>query len=198
MINTALLVIEVQNDFMDNGSLPAKDTASLVQPLNHLLKWVESNDLKCIFTRAWHPANHCSFVNYGGIWPPHCVQGTKGAEFASGVRVPNFSTIIDIETEPQDNNPRCSAFENTDLERILKEANIHSLAVCGIATDYSVKTTVFDALKLKFDVTVLTDLVRPIDVAPGDSAIALSEMLAGGAALMTSSQFVNYSNNESH
>lgn len=180
----ALLVIEVQKDFCDGGVLPAKNTASLIPPLNELIHWSVSRHIPCIYTRDWHQADHCSFINQGGPWHPHCVQNTPGSEFADGLVIVDAAVIIDIEKESLQNNMTCSAFENTNLYQTLKDQKITDLIVTGIATDYSVKTTVIDALRFGFDVVVITDLVRPIDNKPNDSNSALEEMESAGAVLL--------------
>jgi nicotinamidase/pyrazinamidase len=188
-MKTAILIIEVQNDFFERGVLPAKDTLSLVKPLNEAIGRAMANSMPCVYTRDWHPANHCSFVAQGGTWPQHCVQNSAGACFADGLIVSDNAIIIDIETEPFENNARCSAFENTELLQVLERLQIETLIVTGIATDYSVKTTVLDAMQLGFTVIVLTDLVRSIDIKPNDSAKALEEMNEAGATMMTSNTF---------
>jgi len=185
-MDTALVVIEVQNDFCEYGTLPAKNTNSLIEPLNRVINWAISKDYHCIYTRDWHPENHYSFVAQGGVWPPHCVQNSFGADFALGLLVPEQAIIIDIEKDSLLVNMRCSAFKNTDLKQILDKLEIKNLIVTGIATDYAVKSTVLDALQLGYNVTVLIDLIRPIDINPEDSAKAIKKMEASGALLLES------------
>ena len=185
-VDKALLIIDVQKDFCTGGILPARDTLSLIGPLNKMISWSIDHGIICIFTRDWHPANHCSFVDQGGPWPPHCVQGSTGAEFAHGLLIPKSSLVIDIEKDPSEANLSYSAFENTNLDTELHKKGVVELFVTGIATDYCVKATVMDALKCNFKVKVLTDLTRPIDVQPNDSFFALEEMKAAGACLAES------------
>jgi len=192
-IMRALIVVDVQRDFCEGGVLPAKQTRSLIPPLNAVIDRCVQNEVACVFTRDWHPANHCSFQSQGGPWPPHCVQGTRGAEFAVGLQLPDSRLVIDIEKDSNTRNMGYSAFENTNLEAELCNRRITELAVCGIATDYCVKATVLDAIRCGFQVAVLTDLVRPIDLQPGDSARALAEMKSEGAKLLTSQEWMNAS-----
>jgi nicotinamidase/pyrazinamidase len=186
----ALIVVDLQRDFCEGGVLPAKHTPSLIAPLNAAIAWCVKNEVVCVFTRDWHPINHCSFQSQGGPWPSHCVQGTPGAEFALGLQFPDSALVIDIEKDSATRNMGYSAFENTNLEDELRSRGITDLAACGIATDYCVKATVLDALRSGFRVGVLTDLMRPIDVNPGDSVKALAEMKASGAVLLASTEWM--------
>jgi nicotinamidase/pyrazinamidase len=189
-MNNALIVIDVQRDFCDGGVLPAKDTSSLISPLNIVIASCIRDGVLCVFTRDWHPPDHCSFYLQGGPWPPHCIQGTSGAEFAAGLQFPDSGLVIDIEKDSNTRNMGYSAFENTDLEAELSNRHIQEVAICGIATDYCVKATVLDALRSGFQVSVLTDLVRPIDISPIDSSKALAEMVATGATLLDSNEWM--------
>lgn len=189
-MNQCLIIIDVQKDFCEGGVLPAHNTTSLIFPLNEIILWSLKNGIICVFTRDWHPINHCSFRTQGGPWPSHCVQGTQGAEFAKGLLVPESALVIDIEKDSGRANMSYSAFENTNLDAELHTRGITDVATCGIATDYCVKATVIDALKFGLRTVVLTDLVRPIDVHPGDSEKALAEMESAGAVLLTSKQWM--------
>ena len=191
VVKQALVVIDVQNDFCLGGVLPARDTSSLIQPLNDVVSWSIIHHIVCAFTRDWHPPDHCSFRSQGGPWPPHCIQGTRGAEFAEGLIVPSSSLVIDLEKDSGKANMSYSAFENTNLEQDLHRLQVTRIAATGIATDYCVRATVLDALRCGFKVEVLTDLIRPIDVNDGDAARALKEMTGTGASLSTSAQWMN-------
>jgi nicotinamidase/pyrazinamidase len=185
-IKKALLIIDVQKDFCEGGVLPAQDTVSLIKPLNEIINYSITHRIICVYTRDWHPFNHCSFIDQGGPWPKHCVQGTLGAEFANGLIVQNSGLVIDIEKDTNKANMSYSAFEDTILEIELKAAGVTEIAVSGIATDYCVNATVLDALKCNFVVKVLIDLIRPINNHPDDSIKALEEMKKSGAFLMKS------------
>lgn len=185
-MESALIVVEVQNDFCESGTLPAKNTNSLIEPMNKIIKWAILKEYHIFFTRDWHPEDHYSFVSQGGVWPPHCVQNSFGADFAKGLIVPDSAIIIDIEKDSLLVNMRCSAFINTSLKQILEKLEIKKLIVTGIATDYAVKSTALDALQLGYDVTVLTDLIRPIDIQADDSNKAIRKMKDAGAILLES------------
>ena len=187
----ALIVVDVQRDFCRGGVLPAKNTPGLIAPLNGAIAHCIRNGVACVFTRDWHPVNHCSFQPQGGPWPPHCVQGTTGADFAVGLQLPDSALLIDIEKDSDTRNMGYSAFENTNLKAELHARHIDNIAVCGIATDYCVKATALDGLRSGFRVSVLTDLVRPINVNPDDSSKALAEMKASGAVLFTSTEWMS-------
>lgn len=189
-MNQALIIIDVQKDFCEGGVLPASNTLSLIEPLNKAVKWASVNNVLLVFVRDWHPVDHCSFNTHGGPWPPHCVQGSKGAEFAEGLYVPDNSVIIDIEKEPDAKNATYSAFENTPLDELLKKNGIAEVFVTGIATDYCVRATALDSYKHGYETTVLTDLIRPIDVLEIDADIALDEMQDTGILLVDSSRWM--------
>jgi nicotinamidase/pyrazinamidase len=189
-MNKALVIIDVQKDFCEGGILPASDTFSLIEPLNDTINWCVNNKILCVFTRDWHPVNHASFIEFGGTWKPHCVQGSEGAEFAEGLFIPGHSLIIDIETDSNKLNTTYSAFENTNLESELHRLRITEIAAAGIATDYCIRATVLDALNYGIKCTVLTDLIRAIDIMEIDSIEALGEMESEGAILMTSQEWM--------
>jgi len=191
-MKSALFVVDLQKDFCDGGVLPAKNTLSLIAPLNEAIEFCVRRAIICVFTRDWHPPNHCSFRSQGGPWPIHCVQGTIGAEFAHDLHFPPASLVIDIEKDQDVKNMSYSAFENTHLETELRRLCVNSLAVCGIATDYCVKATVLDALRCGFQVAVLSDLIRPINVNANDDIVALGEMKTGGAEIMTASTWMGW------
>jgi Amidases related to nicotinamidase len=186
----ALLVIDVQNDFCEGGVLPAKNTVSLIEPLNRCIKWASSNNIFCVFTRDWHPADHCSFKPHGGVWLPHCVQGTKGAEFTEGLFLPDSFVVVDIEKYSDLRNSGYSAFENTKLNKLLQERGITDILITGIATDYCVRATAIDAVQNGYTTIVLTDLIRPIDLLEIDSAVAMEEMADEGIILWESSRLL--------
>jgi nicotinamidase/pyrazinamidase len=188
----AIIIIDIQNDFCHNGVLPAKDTFTLIQPLNRIIVWALKKNYICIYTRDWHPWNHCSFTTFGGTWPPHCIQGSYGARFTDGILVPYSSIIIDIEKEPGQTNMTYSAFENSSLRDELNRLGISHLAATGIATEYCVKATVLEGIQFGFSFTVLTDLVRPINIKPGDDQQALEEMKAAGAEITTSEEWMKF------
>ena len=130
-------------------------------------------------TRDWHPPNHCSFKTQGGPWPVHCVQNSNGAEFHPKLDLPRDISIISKAFDPK--QEAYSAFEGTELAASLKHRGARRLFVGGFATDYCVKHTVLDGIKAGFRVTFLSDASRGVNLNPGDSDRAVSEMLTAGA-----------------
>jgi len=180
----ALVVTDVQNDFCPGGALAIREGDKIIPSLNTLIDAFVASDLPVLFTRDWHPPNHCSFKENEGPWPRHCVRKTKGAEFHPDLHMPKNPAIISKATEPD--REAYSAFEGTNLSGTLKKMGVTELFVGGLATDYCVKNTVGDALREGFTVSVLTDCVRGVNLRRGDSAAALRWMQAKGARETTS------------
>jgi nicotinamidase/pyrazinamidase len=177
----ALLVVDVQNDFLPGGSLAVARGDEVVPVLNEYLQRFVAQRLPVIATRDWHPADHCSFAAQGGRWPPHCVAGTKGAEFAAGLLLPAAASVISKACERD--QEAYSGFAGTDLAERLRQAGITRVFIGGLATDYCVLNTVGDALAAGFRVVLLVDAVRAVDVQPGEGARALAQMSAQGATI---------------
>ena len=190
----ALLIVDFQNDFTPGGALPVAEGDRIAGPINELL---DSFDL-VVATRDWHPPEHGSFrgadvdpaawrgADPPGIWPVHCVQGTPGAELHPALDEAKVDVVIDKGQDP--NSQGYSAFQDTRLRDLLRERGVDRLFVTGLATDYCVKNSVLDALGLGFDVTVVEDAVRGVDVERGDSERALEQMEHAGAHVATSSE----------
>src|SRR5574340_133567 len=142
----ALLVVDAQNDFLPGGSLAVPGGDEVLPPLNRYLGIFTARNLPVFATRDWHPARHCSFRAQGGSWPPHCVAGTRGAEFAAALRLPPSAEIVSKATSAEQD--AYSGFHGTGLDALLRAADIRRLFVGGLATDYCVLNTVRDALKL--------------------------------------------------
>lgn len=187
-MRVSLLVIDVQKDFCEGGILAARDTGSLLGPLNQAVLAASSARIPVIFTRDWHPVDHGSFVGQGGPWPAHCVQNTEGSEFAPGLTIPKNSLILNKGVAQSDDG--YSMFVGTPLLEWLHRDNIESIAVCGIATEYCVLESVKDGLKNQFKVFLLTDLIRPIERDVGDAEKALAEMELLGATTMESRDWI--------
>lgn len=179
----ALLIVDMQNDFLPGGSLAVPRGDEVAAVLNRYIKSFASRNLPVYATRDWHPERHCSFRAQGGIWPPHCVAGTPGAEFAAALQLPPSAVIISKATTAEQD--AYSGFEGTNLDQQLHAANIHRLFIGGLATDYCVLGTVRDALKLGYRVLLLVDAIRAVDVRPGDGLRAEQEMLGLGAGRIT-------------
>ena len=175
----ALIIIDVQNDFLPGGSLAVPDGDKVVAPLNQYIQIFKKASLPIIASRDWHPVNHCSFVDQGGDWPPHCVAGTTGAAFVEELLLPAAVPIISKAISPEKDS--YSDFEDTDLDEQLRSLGVHRLFIGGIATDYCVLSTVLDGLQNGYSVFLLTDASRAVDVQPGDGDRAIEKMKRKGA-----------------
>lgn len=179
----ALIIVDMQNDFMPEGALPVPNALSIIHVINEYIKLFTNIKAPVIATRDWHPPNHISFKARGGPWPPHCIQGTKGAEFHPDLMLsPN---IIIVSKGYEEDKEAYSGFEGTNLDKILKSKNIRRLFVCGVATDYCVKATALDAIKLGYTVLILNDAIRGVDVPKGSIDKAVNELLNEGAIFVT-------------
>lgn len=176
---TALIVVDVQKDFCPEGALPVPDGDKVVPILNQYIDKFLLAKAPIFLTRDWHPSNHVSFKEQGGIWPPHCVQNTEGAKFHPELNMPEGATIMSKATKPE--QEAYSGFEGTDLARRLRELRVERVLIGGLATDYCVKNTVLDALGRGFEVYLLEDASRGVEVKKGDSERAVQEMLQKGA-----------------
>ncbi|PKL38471.1 MAG: nicotinamidase [Spirochaetae bacterium HGW-Spirochaetae-1] len=185
----ALIIVDIQKDFCPGGSLAVKEGDSVVEPSNRLVTYFEKKGLPIFFTRDWHTADHSSFMEQGGIWPPHCVAGTDGARFHETLHVPGQAVIISKAAERSAD--AYSGFEGTDLADRLRSLRVRDLVVAGLATDYCVKNTVLDALKEGFSVTVALDAIRAVNVNPGDGERAIEEMKKGGADCTSTEKILN-------
>jgi nicotinamidase/pyrazinamidase len=180
----ALIVVDVQNDFLPGGALAVPDGDAVIAPLNHVLDIFHTRGLPIFASRDWHPPNHCSFREQGGPWPPHCIADSEGAQFPKRLQLPAFTAIISKATTPT--KDAYSAFEDTPLAMQLQMYGVKRVLVGGLATDYCVLNTVKDAVKHGFSVVLLTDCIRAVDVHPGDGERALREMRALGVVEVTS------------
>lgn len=177
--NSALIIVDVQRDFCQGGALAVPNGDEVVPVLNKYIEKFRSADAPVIATRDWHPRDHVSFKSRGGPWPEHCVQNTAGAEFHPRLNLPSDVIVISKGTEPD--KEAYSGFEDTELESKLRELGVSKIFVGGLATDYCVKHTVLDGLKRGFQVYLLEDAVRGVDVQKGDSERAVEEMVKKGA-----------------
>jgi nicotinamidase/pyrazinamidase len=174
----ALVIVDVQGDFV-TGSLAVPGGAEVIAPLNRAAAAFAERGLPVIATRDWHPDDHVSFAAQGGPWPVHCVAGTPGADAAEGLELPAGTVIVDKADTPADD--AYSPFPRTGVADDLRARGIRRLIVGGLATDYCVKNTVVDALAEGFEVVVLDDAIRPVEVAPGDGDRAEGAMRDAGA-----------------
>lgn len=184
----ALVIVDVQNDFCPGGQIPVPEGDLVVPVLNRYIEFFGVKGALIIATRDWHPPETGHFKGFGGRWPPHCVMGTAGAKFHADLKLPEDAIVVSKGQDPE--KDAYSAFDAIDSEgrglaRVLGEAGIGRVHIGGLATDYCVKATVLDALDRGFEATVLADAVRGVDVAPGDSDRAFSQMKERGAFFLT-------------
>jgi nicotinamidase/pyrazinamidase len=173
-----LIVVDVQNDFCPGGALPVPDGDAVVDPINRLAEEFQF----VVATRDWHPPNHSSFVEQGGPWPVHCVRDTNGAQLHPRLHSSQIDAIVDkgrgVDGEGY------SGFEQTDLERLLREQDVDRLHVGGLALDYCVRATALDARRAGFDVVLHDGATRAIDAQPGDADRALNELREAGVEVV--------------
>jgi nicotinamidase/pyrazinamidase len=200
MSEAALILVDLQNDFMPGGALGVPHGDDVIPIANDLARRFDL----VIATQDWHPPNHHSFaaahpghkvgdvIDLHGLpqvlWPVHCVQGTRGAEFVPTLDVTQIDHVVRKGTDP-DIDSYSGLFDNghrkaTGLQEYLKQQGVRHAYVMGIATDYCVKFTVLDALQLGFDVTLIEDGCRGVDLKAGDSLRAIEEMRAAGAKVV--------------
>jgi nicotinamidase/pyrazinamidase len=178
----ALIVVDVQNDFCPGGTLAVPHGDEVVEPLNRLIdKFLERGE-PVYKSRDWHPPTTKHFAAQGGVWPAHCVQNTKGAEFHPALRDDPRITVI---SKGLGDTNCYSAFDETDLLDQLQQQNVEEVVVGGLATDYCVKSTVLDARKNGFKVKTLKNAMRAVDVQPGDGERAIEEMRDAGAEIVS-------------
>jgi nicotinamidase/pyrazinamidase len=190
----ALLIIDFQNDFTPGGALPVAEGDGIAEPLNRVLDAFAL----VVATRDWHPPDHGSFRGvevdtsrwHGpdppSIWPVHCVQDTWGAALHTKLDQSKIDLMIDKGQDPSSQG--YSAFQDTHLAEVLRERGVDRLYVGGLATDYCVTNSVLDARSGGFDVVVLEDAIRGVDLHPGDSQRAIETMRAAGAVFARADQ----------
>jgi nicotinamidase/pyrazinamidase len=206
----ALVLVDIQNDFLPGGALAVPNGDAVVPVANRLMRAEAAVTELIVATQDWHPRHHGSFAaNHPGrtagdlidleglqqiLWPVHCVQHTRGAQFAPGLVLDQVTRVFPKGTDARidsysgffDNGHR----QPTGLGDFLRERGVTEVIVLGLATEYCVKFTALDARQLGFDVTLVTDGCRGIDVRPGDVSRALEEMGQAGVTLTTSEQLL--------
>ena len=186
---TALVIVDVQNDFADpKGSLYVRGAEAVIPLIDAEIERARAAGALVIYTRDWHPPATAHFKQNGGIWPVHCVRDTWGAAFHPGLKV--AGEVISKGIGGEDGysafamrDPQSGATQDTPLADLLAERGVQRLVVAGLATDYCVRATVLDGLARGYAVTVLTDAVRAVDLESGDGERALAEMSQRGAVL---------------
>jgi nicotinamidase/pyrazinamidase len=186
---TALLVVDVQNDFADpSGSLYVRDGEQVVQVANQQISEATDASAYVVYSQDWHPESTPHFATEGGTWPVHCVMGSWGAMFRPDLRV-----VGDVVHKGDQGADGYSAFSERDpvsgetaptiLERLLQEHGVERLVICGLATDYCVVETVLDGRRLGYPVEVLAGGIRAVDLRPGDGDRAIDRMREAGATV---------------
>lgn len=188
MASEALVIVDFQNDFSLGGSLGVPASEQIVETINDYGRHFVARGALLVATRDWHPPVTDHFQEHGGPWPVHCVQGTKGAEFHPSLRLPEGTVIVSKGTHYSGDS--YSAFhatleDGTALSEYLRLSGVRHLYIGGLATDYCVRASVLDGLREGYEVTILLDASRGVDVEPGDSEKALAEMVSAGANVAT-------------
>ncbi len=186
MADKALLIVDMQKDFCPGGSLAVKDCSKVIKNINTYIEKFKEKGLPIFASRDWHPAESSHFKKFGGKWPEHCIQNTEGAEFHPDLNLPP-ETII-ISKGIYEGEDGYSAFEGRDdkgrlLDTILKDIEVKELYICGLATDYCVKSSSLDAIN-DYKVFLLEDAIEGVDVNCGDSQKAINEMKKKGITLI--------------
>jgi nicotinamidase/pyrazinamidase len=179
--NDALLIVDLQQDFCPGGALAVEDGNQIVPVINCWIDAAQKARAVIVASRDWHPPHHVSFIERGGPWPVHCLQDTEGARFHPDLQLPPDAQIISKGIEP--NHDRYSAFDQTGLADRLKQQGINRLWVGGLAQDVCVLITVLDGLAAGFEVHLIKDATRPVNVNPGDGQKALAKMQQAGAII---------------
>jgi nicotinamidase/pyrazinamidase len=183
----ALILVDVQNDFCPGGALAVERGDEVVPVLNRYIDRFVDLRLPIFATRDWHPAKTTHFKAYGGVWPVHCVQGTRGAEFHPDLKL--TPEIIIVSAGMAADEDGYSGFLGRDstgrsLAALLRDFAVDRLFVGGLATDYCVKHTVLDGIREGFELMLIGDAVRGVNLNPGDSEQAIQEMSAAGAIVV--------------
>ena len=187
---SALLLIDVQNDFADpGGALAVAGGDAIIPFLNSQVAAARRSGALVVYTQDWHPAVTPHFARDGGIWPVHCVMETWGAELhpnllVDGPRVRKGSAGEDGYSGFSTRDPGTGRESPTELDGLLRGAGIERVVIAGLATDYCVKATALDAIRLGYPTRILADGIRPVDLAPGDGVRALAEMEAAGVEVV--------------
>jgi nicotinamidase/pyrazinamidase len=177
----ALIVVDVQNDFLPGGALPVAEGNRVVDPINRVMPLFSY----VVATRDWHPREHPHFESHGGPWPYHCIQETEGAQFAPRLDTKRFHDVVSKGIHPGSHG--YSGFDGTNLDRLLRAHGVRRVFVCGLATDYCVKATALEAIDHGFETVLLTDAVAAVNVHPNDEADALREMASRGVRFAATS-----------
>ena len=186
--SSALVVVDLQNDFLPGGALGVPEGDQVIPVLNQYIRQFSAAGLPVYASRDWHPPVTKHFKEYGGVWPAHCVQGTRGAEFHPDLLLPENAIVVSKGMDPE--RDAYSAFDawesdGTTLAESLRRRGVNHIYVGGLATDYCVKWTAIEAPKNGLEMTVLVDASLGVNLQPHDSERAIAEMVRQGAELTT-------------
>ncbi|MDP3732215.1 MAG: bifunctional nicotinamidase/pyrazinamidase [Candidatus Omnitrophota bacterium] len=187
-VKKALLVVDVQNDFCPGGALGVKDGDKIIPAINKYIKNFASKKLPIFASRDWHPKKTSHFKEFGGIWPKHCIQNTKGAAFHPKLKLPKEEILLYKGMDPEAGS--YSVFQAQDQNgmsflNLLKRLGVEEIYIAGLATDYCVKFSVVDALKERFKVKLLVDAIKGVNLKSEDSDEAIREMVGSGVKKIT-------------
>jgi nicotinamidase/pyrazinamidase len=191
LIHSALILVDIQNDFCPGGALAVPQGDEVVDVINQLIDGFSL----VVATQDWHPENHISFKDQGGIWPPHCVQNTAGAQLHSSLKQQSIDRFFRKALAADKDS--YSGFDGIDergrwLDEVLRAGRIKKLYITGLATDYCVKETALDGLRRGYQVFIVTDAIRAVNVDAGDGDRALQELETRGARLIRSREVIKY------
>ena len=184
----ALVIVDVQNDFCPGGALGVPQGDKIIPAINKYIKVFSSKKLPIFVTRDWHPVRTKHFKDFGGAWPVHCIQNTRGAAFHPKLKLPKEAIFLYKGMDPEKDS--YSAFQAQELNgtgfaHLLKLLKVNELYICGLATDYCVRFSTLDALKHGVKVKILIDAIKGVDLKKGDSQKAIKEMIRKGAKTLT-------------
>ena len=188
---TALIVVDVQNDFADPaGGLSVAGGEAVIPAIDREIEMARANGAIVVATQDWHPPSTPHFAKDGGIWPVHCVADTWGAALHPDLALPDDAPRVRKGANGEDGysgftmrDPLSGETIATELEGVLHDAGVDAVVVSGLATDYCVKATAIDAARLGFATSVLTDAIAAVELQPGDGDRAMAEMESAGVAL---------------
>ncbi|MBU1998440.1 MAG: bifunctional nicotinamidase/pyrazinamidase [Candidatus Omnitrophota bacterium] len=183
----ALLIVDVQNDFCPRGALAVSEGDKVVPVINRYIRVFLRRKLLIFSCRDWHPKKTKHFKSFGGLWPEHCVQGTRGARYHPKLKLPKNTIIVSKGMEPEKDS--YSSFQAKDkaghsFYSVLKELGAKELYIAGLATDYCVKFSALDALKKGLKVNILLDAVKGVNLKPDDSTKAIQLLVKKGARIL--------------
>lgn len=188
----ALLIVDVQNDFSPGGALGVPEGDKIIPPINKYIKIFSQKKIPIFVTRDWHLLKTKHFKDFGGIWPVHCIQNSRGAAFHPKLKLPKDAIFLYKGMDPEKDS--YSSFHAEDISgmkflNILKRLGIREIYIGGLATDYCIKYSAKDALKNGFKVSVLIDAIKGVNLKPKDSENAIKEIVKMGTKKINLSYF---------